>query len=156
MPGIAAGRRIRLPAAGILREPLLGADVPLLLCVEVELCPAFAGSGSDSLGELDSVDEPLAGRPQCELRIDVHDARQVDDGEKEVSELGEHEWVGLRLRRGPTAAGELGLDLRDLLAHLGERPLDVGPVESDRGRSALHLARVKQAGEGLRYVVEDA
>ena len=57
---------------------------------------------------------------------------------------------------GRPARASSSLDLGELLAHLRERAVEVGPVESDGGRAALHLARLKQAGERLGNIVEDA
>ena len=134
----------------------LGAHVPALLRVEVELDPRLPCLGGEPLGELDPVDEPPARRAQGELGVDVDDAGDVDDGEEEVAELGEHARVGLGLGRGPAGPGELDLELGDLLPHLRERALEIGPVEPDRRCAALHLAGVEQAGKRLGHVVEDA
>ena len=122
--------RTALSRAGRRRAAALARDVPALLRVEVELGPRLARLGCELLGELDAVDEAPARRAQRELGVDVDDARDVDDGEEEVAELGEHARVGLRLGRGPAGAGELDLDLGELLPHLRERPVEVGPVEA--------------------------
>ena len=45
---------------------------------------------------------------------------------------------------------------RRLLAHLGGRAFEVGPVVADRGRATLDLAREQERGKRLRHVVEDA
>ena len=58
--------------------------------------------------------------------------------------------------RGATRAGELGLDLGELLPHLRERAVEIGPVEADGGGAPLHLPRLEQPGQRLRHVVEDA
>jgi len=124
-------------------EPLLGADVPGLLCVEVEVRPALPGLHGELLGGFDPVDEPLARGAQGKFRVDIDDACKVDDGEEEVSKLRKNLRVGLCFRRGPTGAGELGLDFGDLLSNLGKRSVDVRPVESDGRCPALHLAGVE-------------
>ena len=140
----------------VLGDVRLGPLVPDLLRIEVEIDPRLAGFGCELLGQLDPGDESPGRRPQSELRIDVDDTREVDDGEEEVSELGEHLRVGFRLGRRAAAAGELELDLGELLSHLRERAFEIRPVEPGRGRPPLHLARVEQAGERFGHVMEDA
>ena len=63
--------------------------------------------------------------------------------------------VGLGLGRRLTRASARLLQLAELLAHLRERPGEVGPVVADRGRAALDLARLEQRGKRLGDVVED-
>ena len=58
--------------------------------------------------------------------------------------------VGLGLGRGPAGALDLGEQLVELLAHLRDRPVEVGPVVADRRRATLRLARVEQRRAATR------
>ena len=64
--------------------------------------------------------------------------------------------VRLALGRRTPRAPQLGEELGRLLAHLGDRTLEVGPVVADGGRATLDLAREQERGKRLRHVVEDA
>src|SRR3954463_16237611 len=70
-------------------ELRLCTDIPCLLRVELEIGPDLPVVGCERLGELDPFDEPLARRPQGELRVDVDDPGEVDDGEEQIAELRE-------------------------------------------------------------------
>ena len=96
--------------------------VPALLGVEVELGPASRrpSAASCSASSTRATNRALVAA-QRELRVDVDEARDVDDGEEQVAELREHARVGLGLGCRPAGAIELGLDLGELLAHLRER-----------------------------------
>ena len=59
--------------------------------------------------------------------------------------------LGARLAR----PRDLRLELAELLAHLRERPLEVGPVEAGRDRAALQLARLQERRQRRGHVVED-
>ena len=89
----------RLPARSGFPEPVLRLGVPTLLVIEVELRPGRARGGRELLRELDALDEARARRPQGELRVDVDETRDVDDGEEKVTELGEDARIGLGLGR---------------------------------------------------------
>ena len=52
--------------------------------------------------------------------------------------------------RARSAGPKLGLDLRQLLAHLGCRPGGVGPVETHRGRALLQPVGLEQRRQGRR------
>ena len=57
-----------------------------------------AGRG-EPLGQLDALDEACGRGAERQLRVDVDEARDVDDREEEVAELVDHPRVRLRLRR---------------------------------------------------------
>ena len=85
---------------------------------------------------------------QLELRIGVETAGDVHAGEEEVAELGGAALCG--------SAGQLGLQLGELVLEVGERAVEVRVLEPDRRRPPLHLARVQQRGQRVGDVVEDA
>ena len=99
-----------------------GALVPPLLAGEVELGPRLPRLRGEALGELDA----LAGSPrrsaERELGIDVHEPRDVDDGEEEVAELRLDPLVWLGLRRGPPRPLDFDEQLAQLLVQLLDRP----------------------------------
>ena len=82
--------------------------------------------------------------------------REVDDGEEEVADLVRDARVGLGLGARLAGARDLRLQLAELLAHLRERPFEVGPVEPGRDRAALQLPRLQQPRQRRGHVVEDA
>src|SRR5262249_61942182 len=90
------------------------------------------------------------------LGADVDGPGEVDDGEGPAADLSRHVRVRLGLRRRRPRALELTAKLLDLLAHLRERPVEIGPVEADRRGAALELARVEERRQRFGHMVEDA
>ena len=130
--------------------------VVAVLLVERQLAPLLATRLRELLGPLDPLDEAAVRRAQRQLRIDVQPAREVDDGEEEVAHLVHDRRVRRGLGGRLAGTRDLGLQLAELLAHLGERALEVGPVEAGGDRAALQLARLHERGERAGHVVEDA
>ena len=111
--------------------------------------------GGELLGALDPRDEARVRAAQRELRIDVQPPREVDDREEDVADLVRDLGVGLGLRARLARARDLGLELAELLAHLRERALEVGPVEAGGDRAPLQLPRLQERRQRRGHVVED-
>ena len=129
--------------------------VPALLRAEVEGAPVLPRAGRERVGALHPLDEARGGRAHRELGVDVDEPCEVDDREEKVADLGEDRGVWLGLGRGAPGAHHLLGELVELLAHLGERPLEPGPVIPGRSSPALHLPGVQEARKRQGHVVED-
>ena len=100
-----------------------------------------------ALDVMEAVAEAVGGDAQLALGIDPEVARQIDDREQQVADLARE--LRSRCRRR-----SLGLDLVQLLAHLGERARAVGPVEAHRGRLLLDAIGRDQRRQALGLLAE--
>src|SRR5262245_18359943 len=144
------------PTSGASTQVLLRQLVVAVLRVGSEARPVGALLGGEALRLRDAPDETAARLSQYELGVDVDAPREVDDREEQVADLSHHVRVRLGLRRRRPRALDLTAKLLDLLAHLRERPVEIGPVEADRRGAALELARVEERRQRFGHMVEDA
>ena len=73
----------------------------------------------------------MRGATERELRVDVHESRDVDDGEEQVTELVLDAEVGLGLGGGPTGTLDLDEQLVELLPQLREWTVEVETVKDN-------------------------
>src|SRR6187551_1465514 len=85
----------------------------------------------------------MVGRAQRLFGIELHPAREVDEGEEQVADLVQSFLIGRGL-------AELFQFFANLLPHAG----DLLPVPSEGGRALLDLPARRESGKGARDTAE--
>ncbi len=103
--------------------------------------------GQRRLHPLESILEFPVRVLQSLLRIDLHLAPHVGEREEEVTELLTH--------RGGVCCAHGRLHLLQLLVHLGEKILPIGPVEPDPRRLRRDAQRLQQRRQRSRHTRQE-